>query len=292
MVNFNNPTIIQQDSLALNDFWHTLNGLFIWEFVTTLDYELSIIRGHRPYQRTIWIYSITRISALVAIILSFIGLDLTTPYSCQAWVTLGLLSGYLSVAAASLLIVIRIIAIWNRTKVVMAIAASVWVINVSFMIRGLTVVRSVWDPTQEDCSVSKLESTKSNIIITLTTDIVLLLIMLVGLLRLRYQSGGAFGIASILWKQGLIWLLFATISEFPPTVFIILNLNEPLNSVFQPFSVVVMSIAATRMYRSLADSVSGSADALPFASSLAFTTVRVDDSVAFPSAFKRTIAES
>jgi hypothetical protein len=26
-----------------------------WEFVTTLDYELSIIRGHRPYQWTIWV---------------------------------------------------------------------------------------------------------------------------------------------------------------------------------------------------------------------------------------------
>ncbi|KAH9984313.1 hypothetical protein BJV74DRAFT_952281 [Russula compacta] len=169
------------------------------------------------------------------------------------------------------------IAIWNRTKVVMAIAAS---------------VRSEWVPTQGVCLWSNITSTKSNMIITLATDIVLLLIMLVGLLRLRYQSGGAFGIASILWKQGLIWLLFATISEFPPTVFIILNLNEPLNSVFQPFSVVVMSIAATRMYRSLADTASGSTEVLPFASSLAFTTVRVDDSVAYPTAFKRTIAES
>ena len=31
-----------------------------WEFVTTLDYEWSVIRGHRPYRWTIWV----RISAL------------------------------------------------------------------------------------------------------------------------------------------------------------------------------------------------------------------------------------
>jgi len=33
------------------------------------------------------------------------------------------------------------------------------------------------------------------------TDIVLLLIMLVGLLRLRSGDGGTFGLAQLLWKQ-------------------------------------------------------------------------------------------
>ena len=31
-----------------------------WEFVTTLDYEWSVIRGHRPFRWTIWV----RINAL------------------------------------------------------------------------------------------------------------------------------------------------------------------------------------------------------------------------------------
>ena len=55
--------------------WHTMDGLFMWvcsvlevsrhhvafpcirswEFVTTLDYEWSVIRGHRPYRWTIWV---------------------------------------------------------------------------------------------------------------------------------------------------------------------------------------------------------------------------------------------
>lgn len=45
---------------------------------------------------------------------------------------------------------------------------------------------------------------------------------------------------------------------------------------FQPFSVIVMSIAATRMYRSLADFLSGSTgvcDVPPFPSSPVLTTV-------------------
>ena len=29
--------------------------IFSWEFVTTLDYEWSVIRGHRPFRWTIWV---------------------------------------------------------------------------------------------------------------------------------------------------------------------------------------------------------------------------------------------
>ena len=55
--------------------WHTVDGLFMWvcsviqvsghhesypcipswEFITTLDYEWSVIRGRRPYRWTIWV---------------------------------------------------------------------------------------------------------------------------------------------------------------------------------------------------------------------------------------------
>jgi hypothetical protein len=29
--------------------------IFSWEYVTTFDYEWSVIRGHRPYRWTIWV---------------------------------------------------------------------------------------------------------------------------------------------------------------------------------------------------------------------------------------------
>lgn len=72
--------------------------------------------------------------------------------------------------------------------------------------------------------------------------------MLVGLLRQRLDGMGQF-----LWKQGHIWLFLATIAEVPPTVFIGLNLNDPFNLMFQTPSLIVMSITAMRMHRSLAD---------------------------------------
>ena len=45
------------------------------------------------------------------------------------------------------------------------------------------------------------ESNKLNIIVLFVTDIVLLLMMLVGLLRLRSDGIGTYGVGQLLWKQ-------------------------------------------------------------------------------------------
>jgi hypothetical protein len=77
-------------------------------------------------------------------------------------------------------------------------------------------------------------------LVTLATDISLLLIMFFGLLRLGFHERSAFGLGRLLWKQvsylrfslgmafsaykavrfhkGVIWLLVATIAEVPPAV--------------------------------------------------------------------------
>jgi len=95
--------------------------------------------------------------------------------------------------------------------------------------------------------------TKLNVIVTLATDTALLLIMLVGLLRWRIREGGASSLADFLWTQGLIWLLLATLGHLPAAVFVSLDLNAPFNLMFGASTVTTVSIAATRMYRTLTD---------------------------------------
>jgi len=41
------------------------------------------------------------------------------------------------------------------------------------------------------------------------TDIVLLLVMLVGLLRIRYDGGATFGVSHLLWKQ--VWFQISVV---------------------------------------------------------------------------------
>ncbi|KAI9508556.1 hypothetical protein F5148DRAFT_887982 [Russula earlei] len=254
MTNFRDPAVIAADQLAVIKVWHAMAGIYLWEFVTTLDYEWSIIRRRQPWSWPTLIYSITRISSVMSIVFGLMNANAAgVHYNCEAMAVFTLLFGYLTFAAGSLLIVVRIIAIWGKMKSIIAISAAIWVTNVGFLIQDVVRVRSQWNGSFGSCVVLNVHIAKLNIIITLAADIALLLIMLVGLLRLNSHERTAFGMGRFLWRQGLIWLLIATIAEIPPTVFICLNLNDAFNIMFWITSLTALSIAATRIHRSLVD---------------------------------------
>ncbi len=56
-------------------------------------------------------------------------------------------------------------------------------------------------PALPDCVVVNTGENKANVIVALVTDIILLLLVLVGLLRLLHGSGGSFALGRLLWKQ-------------------------------------------------------------------------------------------
>ncbi|KAH9954846.1 hypothetical protein BC827DRAFT_921565 [Russula dissimulans] len=253
MVNFNDPAIFAQDCSVVTRLWHAIAGLYIWEFFTTLDYEWSVIRGNRPYLWTIWVYSLTRLATLLTLIENLIVLNISKPINCQVWVTFELLFAHTTVAAASLLIVLRVNAIWNRNKVVYVIAMGTWVTNLACLIHGIVLLRSVWSPVSNFCMTTNTMVIRLNWIVSLSTDTVLLLIMLLNLFYWRHEHGRVSDLCRLLWTQGLIWLLLATIAYIPPVVFLSLNLNAPFNMMFQIPAQVTLSIAATRIYRSLTD---------------------------------------
>jgi len=115
------------------------------------------------------------------------------------------------------------IAIWNRRKFVVATSIGVWVTNVSFLVRSesfypltsnslIVQVNSV--PLQLRpgtgilaCLPRNAETSKLGTTSTFVTDIVLLLIMLVGLLRLRVQGVRTLSLGQLLWKQ-VRWRFF------------------------------------------------------------------------------------
>jgi len=204
----------------------------------------------------VWqIYSTTRIFTLIVVILSLVGVDDTVHYNCEVKTVFQFFFGYLAIAFASLLIVLRILAIWNKKKIIIAIAAGAWGISVIFQIQDIVRIRAVWEPVMSNstCLVVNWYISKLNILVTVATDIILLLIMFFGLLRLGFHERGVFGLGRLLWKQGVIWVLVATIAEVMPAVFLCVHPNDPISYMFLPPSMVSISIAATRIHRRLAD---------------------------------------
>ncbi|KAF8473063.1 hypothetical protein DFH94DRAFT_695989 [Russula ochroleuca] len=242
-----------QSAWAFVKYIHVMNGLYLWEFSTTLDYEWRVFRGHLPYGWSIWIYSFTRVTALAAVILCLAIMNVTTPFNCQLWSSITAAFFALSTITASLLNVLRIVAIWNRNKVAVTLVITVWVISVASHVQSAALLRIVRVPGQAICVPVNTESCILSYIPAIISDMALLIILLVGLLVLRRHGGGTFGLARLLWKQGVIWLVLGTVTEIPPLVLIALHLNYQFNIMFvSPFSITVI-ISATRMHRCLVD---------------------------------------
>ena len=62
-------------------------------------------------------------------------------------------------------------------------------------------LRSTWSDETGACDLLNPDTSKPNIISSLVTDVILLLIMLMGLLRSRVGAIGAFGVGRMLWNQ-------------------------------------------------------------------------------------------
>jgi len=254
MVNFNDPALIDTDVAVLKKFLCLVDGFFIWEFMTTLGYEWNIIQKRPRFRWTIWVYSLTRVATLIMVAINIFNLDATTPINCQTTMRFQFILAYLTLVSSSLLIVLRIIAIWDKNRIIIAVAFGMWGTNVVFLIQGVFGFHATWG--NENCAVTDLESIRLSTIVALVTDIILLSIMLIGLSHMRHHGGGTMALGRLLWNQGVIWLVVSVVAELTPTVFICLDLNEPFNLVFQIPWVITMSIAATRMYRSLSEFMS------------------------------------
>ncbi|KAH9967687.1 hypothetical protein BJV74DRAFT_799492 [Russula compacta] len=241
MVNPYDFSVLTQDGSVVVKLWHALSGLYIWELLTTLDYELSVIWGRKPYRWTIWIYSFTRAVTLVTVTLGILFMDIKTPLNCQLWVSLILDQALIEAVS---------IAIWDKHEVVMVTAISIWGINVGFLVLSAARFRDTWVSEQLACEPLNTSNSKVNLIFMVATDIALLFIMLIGLLRLRRRGGGRMSLTHLLWKQRVIWLLVAILAEVPSAVLVILNLNDPFNVVL---SLVTKTIAATWIHRCLVD---------------------------------------
>jgi len=193
------------------------------------------------------IYFASRLLCLGGVCTILTGFNLTSRYNCQAWLDAVFAFCYPSFMLNSLLILLRTIAIWERRPVISLALTAVWLTNVAFLIHGMTLVKSVWLPAQGACFTEDSQKAKVNVLVSATTDLILLLTMLVGVLRL--ESGSSMW--RMLYRQGVAWILLATVGLIPPTIFLFLNLNEPMNLMFQTPAMVVVTISATRLYRSL-----------------------------------------
>ena len=113
-------------------------------------------------------------------------------------------------------------AIWERNKIIITIAGGTWLINLAACIyctfcffgifctainrtSGVATIRTIWIAPLRICGVSGMLKARFSMISIISTEVVLLVLMITGLLRWRNRGKG--GLWQLLFAQvNLSWL--------------------------------------------------------------------------------------
>ncbi|KZV61459.1 hypothetical protein PENSPDRAFT_293933 [Peniophora sp. CONT] len=270
-VAWDNLPVLSEQYLDFVKLQHALFGVYIWEMMNSLGFDWELLRtlttasnSPKPQCKIKRLYCQStsalcarlaylacRYCALAAILTIIAGYNVTSSseINCKVWIVCMLTVSFAALTSASALIAIRVIAIWNRSKIVIGLVTSALAIQLGSFIRRLTQANAVWSPINGSCLFLNTQANQANITATFATDSLLLFTMLFGLFKWR-DARRRHGIWDLLWRQGLMWLALATIAEVPTVVFVWLNLNL-MNVMFFTPELVILAIGATRMYRAL-----------------------------------------
>ncbi|KAI0052443.1 hypothetical protein FA95DRAFT_1322115 [Auriscalpium vulgare] len=225
------PATIGEDLVLLMKLAHLFIGIFVWDLVTTLDFEWSLVVGARPFRWTVWLHTGSRVCALGAAILILASLDATAEIDCKVWVRSEWILGTCAPLLASVLIVLRVVAIWERNKFVVAFVVAATLANIALIIQNFVTAKSEWSPQASTCAIVDPLARRGYVFSICATDIALLVLMLFGLLRWNV-SGSRQGIFSLMYKQGFSWMVIVTLSGVPAAIMLILNIDDPWNETF------------------------------------------------------------
>ncbi|KAI0259258.1 hypothetical protein BC834DRAFT_1045400 [Gloeopeniophorella convolvens] len=252
MVGWKDPARVAADYLALVKLVHVMTGISIWEILINLPFDLSIFTGKRRFRWTFMLYLGCRWSPIFCLTAMLVGFDVSHKINCMAWVVSVYSFAYLSFMFASALIVLRIAAIWGHNKFAVGLASATWLTSTGLYMRSTIMLRAVSNPQGSSCVTLNTGKNKVTVLVTVATDTILLGLMLGGLLRWTSEQHAG-GTPRFLYNQGLVWLVVVALAEVPAAVFIMLDLNDPLNLMFTVPAVVIKALGAAHIYRALAE---------------------------------------
>ncbi|PBK85413.1 hypothetical protein ARMGADRAFT_1087584 [Armillaria gallica] len=137
MVNWKDATLVVEQYLGVAKVTHFCAGVFLWEFLSTVDYEFTDYSQKRPFRWTLIIYLLTRYATLGAMLCYMIGFNDRIVFDCKAWLEATYAFSYYSLSLASGLIAMRAVALWNFHGIVVSAVSITWLANVASMAYGI-----------------------------------------------------------------------------------------------------------------------------------------------------------
>ncbi|KAH8099894.1 hypothetical protein BXZ70DRAFT_1026385 [Cristinia sonorae] len=239
---------LDRESDIFKKMQHALAGLFLWEFVISLDFEWSFIMRKRRFNYPMLAYFGGRYITLSMFIILLISIDHTGEVNCQAlYQCLGIFA-QMMIAFSSMNLAIRTVIIWSSKYVAIllfVLSAGHWGVAMS-----ATTVHAQQIPGQGCVAVD------TNRVLLMISFIYSLVFDTIIFSLTAWKLSGAKDYRSrlvrMMFNDGLVFFLLVTIMNIPVVIFSSLNLNPIMNIIFNFPAATLSNILACRAVRRVA----------------------------------------
>lgn len=248
MVDWMSPTELAKDAKAFDRFMHTLLGLYIWEWVISLDFDWQYISGKKRFRWPMFFYFLNRYCLLFALIGISIALNVTTEVNCQGLYTFNQCFGNAAIGLASINLSLRTMAVWTRRWYIVVPLVLIILGHWSLLLHGI-LLKAAWVPGQ-GCVIIETDSTilAATFIYSMVFDFVVLSLTAFKLLS---PPTGRSRLVELIFNDGLIYFVIAFLANLIATIFMLLNLNAIMSIIANVPAAIASTIVACRIVRRL-----------------------------------------
>ncbi|GLB42280.1 hypothetical protein LshimejAT787_1102950 [Lyophyllum shimeji] len=251
MVDWKSAAEIAKDAAAFDKFMHTLLGLYIWEWFTSLDFDWQFISGKKKFRWPMIFYFLNRYCLLFALMGIAIALNVTTEINCQGLYTFNQCFGNASIGLASINLSLRTMAVWSQRWYIVIPLVGVILGHWSLLLHGI-LLKAAWVPGQ-GCVITSTDNHLLAItfIYSMVFDFVVLSLTAV---KLLFGGGGSSSrLVTLIFQDGLIYFAIAFLANLIATVFMLLNLNPVMSIIANVPAAIASTIVACRAVRRLSN---------------------------------------
>ncbi|KAI0322861.1 hypothetical protein OF83DRAFT_1048291 [Amylostereum chailletii] len=246
MPDWNSPVEQAHDADAFAKLIHAMLGLYIWEFVTSLDFDWAII-SERKFRWPMVFYFLGRYILLGALVGVAISLDVTEVVDCQALYTFNQCAGNFAIGMG----------VWRLKWYIVVPLVAIILGHWSLLLHGI-LLKAQW-VEGEGCVITQTNSTilSASFIYSMGFD---LLVLVLTAYKLAKPEGGKSRLVQLIFNDGLVYFVVAFLANMIATIFMLLNLDPIMSIVANVPAAVASTIVASRVVRRLSNLHTASAE--------------------------------
>jgi len=251
MPDWSSPAEIANDLAVFQKLLIGSLGLYIWETIVTLWFDLEVVTGKRKFKWPMGFYWLCKYSMFWANIGVTIANNVTTEINCEALYVFNQLTGNAAIGAASTLLMFRAIAIWSRHPYVLYPFIILNLGQWALLLHSVVTLRASWSAAANACVIVAAPPINLNLLYlwTMAFDFLVMVMSFIGLLRMPGHVGlKGGGLWNLLIRDGLAFFLVAFSCNLIAAILALSNLNPIMNIITSLPAASITACMACRLF--------------------------------------------